>query len=434
MHDVNLAVARAQEEMRAWSSAASARAAAMTAWADALEADVDRLADLIVGEVGKIRAEAHREVLLSADALRYNAGEARRLDGRAGRLDDSSLAFVERVPVGVTAFIVPWNTPVLLLVRDLAPALAAGVTAVVKPSPLAPLSIEHTIRLGRDAGVPPDVVQVLHGDARTGAHLVSHPTVRAVAFTGSVEVGRAVLRAAAADFTRVLLELGGKGVSVIHHDADIDVAVRESVRGACFTSGQMCMAVTRVLAERSIFEEVVGAVVEHTRAVTVGDPRDPATDMGPLITNAHQARVQDYVELARREARVLCGGDPPADLDGPYLRPAVITGVRPESRLVQEEIFGPVLMVEPFDGDTEAVALANASPFGLTASIWTRDLDRAWRVGRQIDTGTVWINRFGGLYAEVPFGGMKSSGLGRTRGSEGLRQFTDVRVLNWRPA
>lgn len=431
---IDATVDRARRALPEWSADASARSSVLLRWADALEADADGLAELIVGEVGKIRAEAEREVALSVDALRYNAGQARGLDGKAGTLDDGSLAFTERVPVGVASFIVPWNTPVLLLFRDLAPALAAGVTAVVKPSPQAPLSIERAVALGRHVGVPDQVVSVLQGGVDVGSRLVNHPAVRAVAFTGSVEVGRAVMREAARDFTRVLLELGGKGVSVIHADADVDAAVAASVRGACFTTGQMCMAVTRILAERTVYHKVLDAVVDQARALTVGDPRDPTSDMGPLITHDHRARVMRYLELARRQARLVDGGHVPTDRSGAYLSAAVVTDVRTDSPLVQDEIFGPVMTVEPFDGETDAAALANASPFGLTASVWTTDHDRAWCVARRIEAGTVWINRFGGLYAEVPFGGMKASGLGRTRGREGMHQFTDTRVVNWKPA
>lgn len=320
------------------------------------------------------------------------------------------------------------------LFRDLAPALAVGVTAVVQPSPQAPLSIERAVALGRQAGVPDDVVSVLQGGVDVGSRLVSHPAVRAVAFTGSVQVGRAVMREATKDFTRVLLELGGKGVSMLHADADVDAAVRASVHGACFTTGQMCMAVTRILADRAIYDDVLDAVVHHARTLTAGDPRDPTSDMGPLITLEHRARVLEYVDLARRGARLVDGGEVPPDRSGPYLSPAVATDERTESPLVQDEIFGPVLTVEPFDGEGRGAALANASPFGLTASVWTTDHDSAWRVARQIEAGTVWINRFGGLHAEVPFGGMKASGLGRTRGREGLHQFTDTRVVNWKLA
>jgi betaine-aldehyde dehydrogenase len=429
--EVDGAIGAAARALAAWGADAAARASVLLRWADALEAEADALADLIVGEVGKIAGEARREVLLSADALRYNAGAGRRLDGQGGVMDDGSIAYVERVPVGVASFIVPWNTPVLLLFRDLAPALAAGVTAVVKPSPDAPLSIARCLALGRAAGLPDGVAAVVQGGADVGARLVTHPDVRAVAFTGSAGVGAAVMQAAAPDFTRVLLELGGKGASVILDDADLDAAVAASVAGACFTSGQMCMAVTRILAERRVYDDVLAAVADGMRAVALGDPRDPATRMGPLITHAHRERVATYVDLARTEARLVCGGGPLAGSELPFLAPAVVADVDPASRLVQEEIFGPVVTVERFDGDAGAIALANASPFGLSASVWTRDVDRGWRVARGIQAGTVWVNGFGGLFAAVPFGGMKASGIGRTRGDEGLHQFTELRAINW---
>lgn len=413
-----------------WSRDPRLRARVLTDWADVLEAHADEVSDLIVREVGKIMPEARLEIGLSVDALRYNAGLARYVGGEAGPLPDGSIAYLERVPVGVCGFIVPWNAPVVLLFRDLAPALAVGTTAVVKPSPETPLATQRVIELGREAGVPESVVGAVFGGAEIGQALVEHPQVRSIAFTGSTETGRKVMQSAAKDFTRVLLELGGKGVSLVFDDADLERGLSTCVASSFVVSGQFCMANTRLLVERSVYDDARDAVVEQVRGLKVGDPHDPATNLGPLISAQHRDRVAGYVDLARRTATVACGGDLPEG-GAAFMVPAVITDVDPGSPLAREEIFGPVVTVEPFPSEAEAIELANASPYGLAASVWTRDVARAWRVSRAIEAGTVWVNRFNRMFAEVASGGMKQSGIGRTRGIDGLRQFTEAKHINW---
>jgi betaine-aldehyde dehydrogenase len=408
------------------------RAAVLHAWADLIAAESDGLAADLVRETGKPATEAALEVAGSIDALRYNSGLARLPLGRAASLHDGSEAHLVREPVGPTVFITPWNWPVLLLLRDLAPAFAVGVTALVKPSPQTVHVTNRVVHLGHRAGVPLDVLQVVPGGADVGSALVRHPDTAAVAITGSTAAGQAVLRDAAETMTRPLLELGGKASMLVLPDADLEAALAAAGRASVITSGQMCMACTRVL----VHEDHLGRAEEILRealATTVpGDPRDRSTPLGPLIGLAALEKVSGYLDLARTKARLVTGGEEvhPDGLRGHFLTPALVTDVEVSSPLVQEDIFGPVLMLESYSSQDDAVALSNATPFGLAASVWSRDTSRAVSVARELRAGTVWVNGYNRSYAEMPSGGMRMSGLGRTRGLEGLEQFTELKHIH----
>jgi acyl-CoA reductase-like NAD-dependent aldehyde dehydrogenase len=409
------------------------RAGVLADWGAALAIHAAELADALVAETGKPIVEARQEVRAAVDSLAYNSGLARNLAGSAGTLPDGTVAHLVREPVGVTTFITPWNWPVLLLLRDLAPALAAGVTALVKPAPQTTLVTDRVLSVGRAAGLPADVVQLLVGTAEVGRAAVTHPAVRAVAFTGSSTVGTEVLRMASSGMKRCLLELGGKGAMVICADADVPGAVSAAADAAVITAGQMCLACTRVIVDRLRYAEVVERLVERLRTFHVGDPVEERTKIGPLVSPAAGERLAARLAAAGDAAAVL-GGERvhPDGLPGAFIRPAVVTGVAADSPIVQTELFGPVVTVEPFRDDAEAVRLANATRFGLAIGVWTRDLDRAWRLARSVQAGTVWVNGYYHSYPDVPSGGVKSSGLGRSRGVPGIEQFTELKHIHFR--
>ncbi len=405
----------------------------MHRWADAITANADGLVESLIRETGKPRSEALKEVAGAADALSYNAGLCRYIGGRAGTLPDGNELHMVRQPVGVAAFIVPWNWPLLLLLRDLAPALAAGTTAVLKPAPQTTLVTQQVMRLGYEAGLPEEVVHTAIGGGEVGDALVRSERVRAVSFTGSTHVGREILRSAAQNFTRPLLELGGKGVAVLFPDADLPHAVETLVRAAYVTSGQMCMACTRIIAHRDVFDDLADAVAAKAATLRVGLPEHKDTEIGPMISPSHASRVMQFIETARSEGSVVSGGEYQAvdGANGSFIQPTVVTGLAPSSPVVQADVFGPVLSVESFASEEEAITLANATSYGLAAAVWTRNLERSWRMAARIDAGTVWINGYGASSAEMPSGGFKSSGMGRTRGLEGVEQFTELKSVHF---
>lgn len=415
----------------AWSRDHRLRSRVLLAWAEALEAEGDSLVDQLVRETGKVVAEARLEIAGACEALRYNAGACRASRDEYHELSDGNRAVVRREPLGPVVFITPWNWPVLLLLRDLAPAFAAGVTAVVKPSSQTYEVTRRAIELGHAAGVPAEVLHLVAGEGEVGQALVEDPRTRGVAITGSTVAGQAVMRAAAVTMTRPLLELGGKATSLLLPGASLDGVVETLGRASVITAGQMCMACTRILVHRSQFDDTVAALQSVLDGLVVGDPADPATDVGPLIGEPAFGKVSGYLELARDQDVLITGGDrvQVPGLQGYFLRPALVAGADSTSPLVQEDIFGPVLGVEPYETLAEGVALANATPFGLAASVWGPDAALARSVADGIDAGTVWINRYNKSYPEIPSGGFKMSGLGRTRGAAGIDQFTEIKAV-----
>lgn len=417
----------------AWRSDSRLRQQVMTGWADALAQRESELVELLVRETGKIRSECAREVAFAVDALRFNAGMARMVTGAAYDLWDGSAGHLVRSAAGPAAFIVPWNWPLFLLFRDLAPGLAAGVTAVVKPAPQTPLSTLRALELLPDSA-PKDIVTLVFGDAEVGQALSSDPRIRVVAFTGSTSVGREVARNAVSHFAKPFLELGGKGASLVFDDADVERAVETTLANAFITAGQMCMANTRILVQgEALHRRVLDMVCDRVSSLRVGHPGDDATHIGALISAEQSGRIQQYLDLARQDRTLLLGGSAPRDLGlpGAFLEPAVISGEEIHPRLRREEVFGPVVTVERFDTDEQGVDLANDTAYGLAASVWTADVRRAWQASRALSFGTVWVNRYNRTFPEVPSGGMKESGMGRTRGFEGVHEFTELKHINW---
>ena len=432
--DVDAAVkaARSAFEGGAWSEApASGRAKVLYRIAELIRADVDRLATLEARNAGKPIRDARDEVLGAAQCFEYYAGAATRIFGETIPVTAPGLDFTLREPVGVVALIVPWNFPLTIASWKVAPALAAGNAAILKPASYTPLTALELGRIALEAGLPEGVLNVITGPgATTGNALAGHAGVDKIAFTGETLTGVSILQQAAPNITRVSLELGGKSPNIVFQDADLDKAVPAAVSSVFGNAGQDCCARSRAFVHRSIAEEFDQRVALGSRQLTVGDPLDGATEVGPLISMKQRERVQAYVEVGQREgARLLSGGSAPGGAlgRGSYLEPTVFDRADNRMRIAQEEIFGPVLTIIPFDDENEVLRLVNDTPYGLSGSIWTRDIGRALRVARGVKTGVLSINSSRSVHQEAPFGGYKRSGIGRELGMHALQLYTEVK-------
>jgi betaine-aldehyde dehydrogenase len=436
--DVDRAVTAAQaafEDRKGWANwAAGKRGRSLAKLADLIKKNSDELAWLESRNGGKPITSARGEVIGASLVFDYYAGAANKIYGQTIPVSKPGLDLTLREPIGVVGLIVPWNFPLLMAAWKVAPALAAGNTALLKPASYTPLTAIRLGELALEAGIPAGVLNVVTGPGGTvGASIAAHPGIGKVAFTGETTTGQEIMRLASANVKKISLELGGKSPNVVFADADLEKFARESPHSVFDNAGQDCCARSRILVERSAHDRVVELFADATRNVKVGDPADEATEVGPLVSAKQRDKVKDYIEIGLGEgATLVVGGAAPDDptlADGAYLMPTVFDGVDNDMRIAREEIFGPVVSVIPFDTEDEALRLANATPYGLSGSIWSRDIGKAMRAARALQSGVISINTNSSVHTEAPFGGYKMSGIGRELGMAALDLYTETKNI-----
>ena len=441
--DVDLAVAAAQRALPGWRAlGAQGRSDALRKLADGIEARLDPWAEAESRDTGKPVALARRlDIPRAAANFRFFADAATQTASEAHITDDAAVNYTTRKALGTVACISPWNLPLYLLTWKIAPALAAGNCVVAKPSEVTPLTAHLLAQLCIDTGLPPGVLNIVHGTgSKIGAPLCTHPDIKAVSFTGSTRTGGQIATLCAPLFKKLSLEMGGKNATVVFDDAEFEHAVDTTLRAAFSNQGQICLCGSRILVQRGIYDRFVAALADRAHALAPGDPQEESTVQGALVSEAHFDKVMQYLALAREEGGAFAAGGKPVKLPGRcagghFIPPTLITGLGADARTNQEEIFGPVATIMPFDDEAEALTWANGTVYGLAASVFTRDIGRAHRFADRLQAGLVWINCWMMRDLRTPFGGVKSSGVGREGGLEALRFFTEPKnvCLNMEP-
>lgn len=433
--DVDLAVAAAKDafENGPWgSSTAQERGRVLFKLADTVRQNAGALAELEARNSGKPIVEAEYDMGDVATCLEYYGGLATKIAGQVNPVPDNALSLSLKEPVGVAGQIIPWNYPLLMAAWKLAPALAAGCTCVLKPAEQTPLTVLELARHFESCGLPRGVVNIVTGFGETaGAPLVRHPDVSKVAFTGSAAVGKLIVKTAADTIKRVTLELGGKSPNIFFADADFEAAIDGALFGVFINQGEVCSAGSRILVQRSIYPKFVEAMAAKAKTIKLGPPLERETKMGPLVSKEQYDRVLSYLEVGKTEAKLAAGGDRPKDIArGYYVTPTIFYDVNNSARIAREEIFGPVASVIPFDDEADAVKIANDSPYGLAAAVWTRDIFKAFRAVKKIRAGIVWVNHMQPTYVEAPWGGYKQSGFGRELGPWGIEEYLETKQVH----
>ena len=430
--DVDQAVIAARTALKVWGGMRAAeRGRILQRAAALLEQHQEELIEIESLDAGKPLAAVRRQDMAAViDTVRYYAGWCDKITGQVIPVRPDALTYTVREPVGVVGAIVPWNFPLMIGMWKIAPALACGCTVVVKPAELTPLSMLRVAELFLEAGLPPGALNVVTGKGSVvGEAMVQHPGIDKVTFTGSPRVGRGIMQGAASNFKKVTLELGGKSANLIFADADLERASRAAASGIFFNAGQVCSAGSRVLVQRPVYDEVVQRLAERARAIQVGDPTHPKTTMGPVISAGQLKTVLDYIKIGEQEgARIVTGGERVGD-QGYFVEPTVFANVEHEMRISQEEIFGPVLSVIPFDDEADALRIANGTAYSLAAGVWSADIGRVHRVAAGLKAGTVWINTYGYTDVRLPWGGSGESGLGREHGDAAIENFTEPKAI-----